>query len=69
MPAHIRAMRLEKEQTMQAFLLDLDNSHTAFHSETDAGAIVLPEQPIDFYDSLDAVTETEAERDDVRRSR
>ena len=54
---------------MQAFLLAPDNSHPTFHSETDAGAIVLPEQPIDFYDSLDAVTETEAERDDVRRSR
>ena len=47
---------------MPAFLQDLDNSHTTLHSETDAGAIFLPGQPLHIYDSLHAVTETEANR-------
>ncbi len=53
---------------MPAFLLDLDNSHKTLRSETDAGAIFLPEQPLDVYDSLHAV-KTEAERDHVGRVR
>ena len=52
---------------MQPLLLDLHNSLTTLHSKTDAGAIFLPEQPLDVYDSLHAVTGTEAERDDVER--
>ena len=67
MPAHIRAMRLNKEQTMSVILLDLDHYSTTFHSVTADGAIFLPELPFDVYDSFHAV-KTEAECDDAGRS-
>ena len=47
---------------MQAILLDLNHSSTTLHSETDAGAIFLPEQPLGIYDSLQAVRVAGAER-------
>lgn len=34
---------------MQAFLLDFAHSSTTFHSETDAGAIFLPELRLDIF--------------------
>ena len=51
---------------MSVILLDLDHSNTTLHSDTDAGTIVLPEQPLDVHDSLHAV-KTESERDDLGR--
>jgi hypothetical protein len=54
---------------MQAFLLDLDISRTRLLSDTNAEGIVLRDPPLDVYDSLHAVTEIEARRDDVGRLR
>jgi hypothetical protein len=45
------AMRLSKGQTMQAFLLNLDISHTRLHSDSNA-SVFFRRELLDVYDRI-----------------